>query len=369
MGDKKLGNVFMSGESKAEREKLLAEAHRINYKLRSTFFLRKLREYKSLSLLNLISSFESVEETYDWSSLQELNISSVAFNTILHSNISPLRVFCHPKILQERSDLVAYYRNIAALSQKSVVYLSSLNVKKFEHSVNSKSKKIGDDVSQKLAKLFNEHISLIIESALGKIEKEELNALYFASTGAQIDGSWRNAIGGEAENIVKSMLIEHCISLNSLRAFITNDKSSLMKLEEAPADFISAHINEIRGFIVDGAFKGSVLFSSEPDISLIDSRGKLKLVIEVKGGADPAGALERYGAAKKSFDNELNKNKGLSTMLVASCFTEEVLSRLDGEIQRSVSPIHKYYNLTRIIGDSNKEKLDFVMTVMSHLKT
>lgn len=49
----------------------------------------------------------------------------------------------------------------------------------------------------------------------------------------------------------------------------------------------------------------SILFSSEPDISLLNNQGTTIGVIEVKGGADPAGALERYGAAKKSFEESL----------------------------------------------------------------
>ena len=42
-------------------------------------------------------------------------------------------------------------------------------------------------------------------------------------------------------------------------------------------------------------------FGSEPDISF-HKGGGLAVLIEVKGGKDPAGALERLGAVKKTFD-------------------------------------------------------------------
>ena len=45
-----------------------------------------------------------------------------------------------------------------------------------------------------------------------------------------------------------------------------------------------------------------VLVSSEPDIPLINTDGSTIAVIEIKGGTDPAGALEQYGATKKSFE-------------------------------------------------------------------
>jgi len=51
-----------------------------------------------------------------------------------------------------------------------------------------------------------------------------------------------------------------------------------------------------------------IFFGSEPDISILnpeeeEPRDLLIGAIEVKCGLDPAGALERYGAAKKSFED------------------------------------------------------------------
>jgi XcyI restriction endonuclease len=90
----------------------------------------------------------------------------------------------------------------------------------------------------------------------------------------------------------------------------------------------------------------SILFSSEPDISLLDKQGSTVGVIEVKGGADPAGALERYGAAKKSFEESRRNNAQVKTILVASCITSEVQTRIQQD-----PTISLYFNLTEILSN------------------
>ncbi|OKH54088.1 hypothetical protein NIES2101_08445 [Calothrix sp. HK-06] len=47
------------------------------------------------------------------------------------------------------------------------------------------------------------------------------------------------------------------------------------------------------------ANRTSILFSSEPDISLINNQGVTVGVVEVKGGTDPAGALEQNDTAPR----------------------------------------------------------------------
>ncbi len=50
---------------------LLIEAHRINYRLRSTFFYRKLKEYKTLSLRTKIDKLLTVNHLYSWDNWAE----------------------------------------------------------------------------------------------------------------------------------------------------------------------------------------------------------------------------------------------------------------------------------------------------------
>jgi hypothetical protein len=51
---------------KSDEASLLAEANRINYRLRSTFFYRKLKEYKTLSFSNKIDQILPAKHLYSW---------------------------------------------------------------------------------------------------------------------------------------------------------------------------------------------------------------------------------------------------------------------------------------------------------------
>ena len=107
----------------------------------------------------------------------------------------------------------------------------------------------------------------------------------------------------------------------------------------------------------------SILFSSEPDVSLLNNQGTTVGVIEVKGGADPAGALERYGAAKKSFEESLRSNSSVKTILVASCITTEVITRIQNDLT-----ISTYFNLTEILSEDSTRYDQFVQEVFSILE-
>lgn len=101
----------------------------------------------------------------------------------------------------------------------------------------------------------------------------------------------------------------------------------------------------------------SMVFGAEPDIALLAPAGQTMAVIEVKGGKDPAGALERYGAARKSFERTLEDNPDVITICLASCITDEVKRRLaeDAIVQR-------VFNLTVLLGDE-AQRNDFLAYV------
>lgn len=195
-----------------------------------------------------------------------------------------------------------------------------------------------------LARLFNTHISLIIDSSIESLSKDELQGLLLTSTGAQIDGSWRNKVGEEAEKIVQRLLVKEAKERNLLLALIPITGSAVVLYDPTQIDEQLGHIEHYRDIKLTN--QTSIVFSSEPDISLIDKRGSSVGVIEVKGGADPAGALERYGAAKKSFEESRRDNVRVKTILVASCITSEVQTRIQQD-----PTISSYFNLTEMLSD------------------
>lgn len=323
---------------------LLLEANRLNYQLRSAFFYRKLKEYNTLAFPLMIAELFSIENLYNWDEHNSWAIGEDAFNYIKgHSDLRLIQVFCHPKLLREYSGLLAYYRNIAVLSQKAVRNLINIDVKKFEE--NSENRNLLTDIQAfSMARLFNTHISLIIDSSIQSLSKDELHGILLTSTGAQIDASWRNKIGEEAEKIVQRLLVKEAKERNLLSAFIPNTGNTAIIYDSAQLEEQLGHVERYRGLLLTN--QTSILFSSEPDISLLNKQGITVGVIEVKGGADPAGALERYGAAKKSFEESKRINPEVNTVLVASCITPEVRTRIQQD-----ATISLYFNLTEMLSN------------------
>ena len=99
--------------------------------------------------------------------------------------------------------------------------------------------------------------------------------------GIGLDGTFRNIIGRDAENLVKTRIRNW---LDSRRLIIGQ----------------GANATEFK--LPNGY---SMRFGSEPDILFqqeIKGHVRDAATIEIKGGKDPAGALERLGAMQKSFE-------------------------------------------------------------------
>ena len=315
---------------------LIYEANKINYSLRSTFFYRRLNELGYFQIIDAIEFLVKHSANYSWEDRKFWNITHNAWDAINKRKIEPLRVFAHPKVFVEHPKLVAYYRNTAVISLKGVQYLS-FNVSAYE---NGKKTNMSYLQASELAKLFNAHISAIVESALS-INMKNLNALMYSSAGTTIDGSWRNKIGDEAETMVKSYIARPAIENGWVDSLIDKNNSPV---EFDPNFDYVANIFLFRGIKLKN--RRTLLFSSEPDISFISEDAKPVTVIEVKGGTDPAGALERLGAIKKSFEHSRDENATVETILVVSCITDEMKTRLESD-----PLIDVVYNLTSLIID------------------
>jgi len=325
-------------------EDLLKEARRIDYRLRSTFFYRKLHELGFLDFACEIDALVKINDSYKWVERSQWGISQEAWEYVAGSELSPLRVFCHPRVIIEQPRLIAYYRNIAALSQKAVQTLA-FNVKRFEL---GKREDLSYEKALLLCQLFNTHVSTIIESTL-TFSQRDLDALLFASAGAQINGSWLNAIGNEAEMVVKRLLSSFLVKRGLVVGLLDKKEHSLTLDEVEDLMRILADIRVIR--LLNGT---SMVFGAEPDVALLAPTGQTMAVIEVKGGKDPAGALERYGAAKKSFEKTLEDNPNAITIYLASCITDEVERRLVED-----ATVQQVFNLTVLLGNE-AQRNDFL---------
>ena len=97
-------------------------------------------------------------------------------------------------------------------------------------------------------------------------------------------------------------------------------------------------------------------FSSEPDIAFWrqgDRGRELIAVVEIKGGIDPAGALERYGAATKSFQQSLAESPHCRNFLLSAVYTPELKRRI-----RDDRLVDKYFDIVSILEDT-KTRMEF----------
>lgn len=332
---------------------------RESYLLKSTFFYNKLKSRGYFDLFCQIQKLAGLESPHlDLNNRTELNISEDAWNFIENNKISPMLVFAHPKVLKLHPTFLKYYRSVAMLPQKGLKAISHIsNVERIESGLIDTTR-ITSDIAKKLSKAINEVISLIITLSSG-INEQQIQGMMYATAGSNIEGSWRNQIGAEGERVIRSIIFKELYNLNEI-SHITKRDSKVFSISECDIDAIINDIDIIKDINLINGY--SILFSSEPDITIFDNTGNIVGVIEIKSGLDPAGALERLGAMLKSFENTLAEYPEAITILVASCITEEVETRLGA----SMLVRQKY--ITTNITANNSEKRKFVNRLRAIMK-
>ena len=158
--------------------------------------------------------------------------------------------------------------------------------------------------SAKVAQLYNAVISSIIEGTTNwTLENGYRNIL--ANMGIGLDGTFRNIIGRDAESLVKTRL----------KNWLAGQQLILCQNEDATE------------FQLHNGYW--MRFGAEPDILFRQETGideRVVATIEIKGGKDPAGALERLGAMQKSFEAT---PPNCVNFLIAGVITPEMRSRLE----------------------------------------
>lgn len=244
-------------------------------------------------------------------------------------------------MIQDNPRLIAYYRSLAAIPQKAIAKLA------FGTSALEKrqGRPLTDSKALQLATVLNRHINAIIE-ADPEFSLHDIVPLFFASVGSQLNGSWRNQIDREGTRQVRELLLKGFLEQGLVRFLVWKDGTLSDPVSEWTVD-------DVKGIVAINGYR--VFFGSEPDISILNPEGEeppdlLVGVVEVKCGLDPAGALERYGAAKKSFDEAFRRNKSVETIYLASCLTETVERRIAED--RSV---RKTFNLIKVFFDPEEK--------------
>ena len=233
--------------------------------------------------------------------LDDLMISKQGWEYIAVSGIQPKLVFAHPLLIREHPQTSQYYRGIALLPQKRVADIA-VAVSSWED--GSRKSPITKDQSTSVARLYNAVISSIIEGTTNwTLQNGYRNII--ANMGIGLDGTFRNIIGRDAENLVKTRI----------RNWLDSRQMILKRSADATE------------FQLPNGY--SMRFGSEPDIlfqQAVAGHTREVATIEIKGGKDPAGALERLGAMQKSFEAT---PPDCLNILVAGVVTPEMRARLD----------------------------------------
>ncbi len=317
-----------------------SDFRRVQSQLRSQALTRNLQQRLDLRVRGVVEYMAGAAR-FD-QSLECYLISQGSWNHVAGLGISPGLVFCHPDMLEEEPFVSLYYRGISGLSLKEV-QSQARSVTTWERDPETRLRKprVTRTAAQDVACLYNGVTSSIIENTAGWVLENGYRTMV-ASLGISFDGSMRNRIGQEAEQRIRRLLLQFAAEAELLVS-PNYDPDTLI---DGASDW------QLRDGVV-------MAFSVEPDVAFRKGPS-LEATIEVKGGTDRAGALERLAAAIKSATAALAENPRCKNFLIAGAITEEMRHRLDQE-----RIFEKYYDMVELL--SNDEgKREFFDEVFNH---
>lgn len=251
---------------------------------KSEFFHQKLHEW---GLIEIAYELERIKgENFDWD-LGNLSISPNAWDKIIHRGIKPVLVFAHPDVLNQNPNRISYYRMLAMVSQKSMARVG-LDSKKYEEEGRSLDCNVALNVSRHLNKI----VSILIEHD-EKVNEKEFDLWRGMAAGSQAQGSWQNMKGSRAEVVIKEFIEKKVKEKELILEEIIHGKTKTFRLKDAR----------------------TMILGSEPDIGVYKGE-VIEIAVEIKGGIDPAGVHERFGAALKSLRRAKQKDRNAITILI-----------------------------------------------------
>jgi len=274
-------------------------------------------------MLEIAQQIEAVKgETLTWD-LDQLDISQEAWNRVIHRGIKPVVVFAHPEVLANLGGAVAYYRMLAMVSQKSMSQVG-LSTTRFE----MKSATPGKQATLAIAQHVNSIVSRLIEMD-DQIDAREFDLWRGMAAGSQAQGSWQNAKGTQAENTIRDILRQRLREQDLV----------------ATGRLLSQRIP-----LKDGRI---VVFAHEPDVGIYREE-RLLAAVEIKGGIDKAGVLERVGAALKS----LSRIKEIAPEAVTILILQEpsVTQKSEEDLRTNQSTVNYWFTYEEISGSEEKRR-------------
>jgi len=267
---------------------------------KSEFFHQKLHLWGVLEVANQIEAIKG--ETLKWDR-EELGVSTKAWDKVIHRGIKPIVVFAHPSVLTSTPRAVSYYLMLAIVSQKSMNRVGVATAK-YENATNLPD----DQIAWSIARHLNKIISRIIESDT-EIDPREFDLWRGMAAGSQAQGSWQNAKGNQYETLVKDLIERRLTETGILKSAKAEEGDGLAK----SFTLIDERV---------------IVFADEPDVAVFKN-DKIITALEIKGGIDMAGVLERVGAAIKSLSRAKSENSKSKTVLLVQSVSLTPKAKLD----------------------------------------
>ena len=300
-------------------------------------YIDNLRKIKSLLIVNSLQNkvdqkayklIKNYDGQLDWSA-QELMIDQDTWDYIAHTRkYTAQLIFCHPDVLMKYPITSLYYRGLTGLSIKAAKdYIGA--IERIEE--GGENARISEERALTMSQVYNTFICSNIKGSTNWTLENGKRTI-IATLGITLDGSMRNRVGDIAEERIRTMVVNRA-----------QENDLLVEPElKGPVDSVKSLPNAC-------SLKANVQmeFTSEPDISFysVKNSGKeLLATIEIKGGTDPAGALERYGAATKSFQHALSQNNRCKNFFLAASITPELEKRIKED-----RLVEKYFNIIDIM--------------------
>lgn len=252
----------------------------------------------------------------------------MAWNKAIHRGIKPVIVFAHPDILKHVKRAVGYYRMLSMVSQKSMIRVG-LATTRYELNEAHPSA----TTAAAIAKHLNRIISALVELD-EKIDAREFDLWRGMAAGSQAQGSWQNAKGSRMEVVIRGII--------QLRL---REKELIVEEE----NLVSG--DEVYGSIMRLKDGRKIICADDPDLAIYNET-EIEAAVEIKGGIDAAGVLERVGAAIKSLRRVKENNPQAVTVLILQGVSITDTSRKDLELSRDV--VNYWVTIEEILEDEAK---------------
>lgn len=287
---------------------------------KSEFFHQKLHEWGMLEVAYQVEKVRGETLDWDW---DKLGISPKAWDKAIHRGIKPVIIFAHPQVLRSVPRAVGYYRMLALVSQKSM-HRVGLPSTRYEQESTCPD----EQVALGIARHLNKIISHLIETD-EQIDAREFDLWRGMAAGSQAQGSWQNTKGHRVEVVIKGIL-----------------RHRLHQKNEVSEEIAYGACVQLR----DGR---RVVFADEPDIGIYEGE-KIVAAVEIKGGIDTAGVLERVGAAIKSLSRAKEANPESTTILVLQGVS--VTQQARDDLKTNQSAVNYWFTVEEVLQDEEKKE-------------